>query len=1021
MVQCSNCSKYISLNPSGSPISIHIYDNGQTLVTCSGHGLADGDVIRIYDTTCTHPVEGTYTIDLAANPESEFYIPYVSTVAEECTGYFISLSDDEPDDLYDNPRINCYSYYYLPYGGSGGGGGGGITYCGCVCANCCPTGFIWFYYFIDSQSFTRCISDAWETTVHLCNTGAMDFTGPLAELSPQAFIPDSTCTALIESLLVPPFLVESEIWPVKLIDYENPENLGGISYDPETGITEVTTLEPHFLIPGSPGDDPPSAVSFYRIGPGRMDFIHEWIEETYEDEYGITVTNTVMYITTSKRHQITDPFTTLSGWNNHNYLGALSIGSIIRIDGEYTLVLSTTREACLCPDLITDCCQGGKVRYEDPLFPYTFNVIYTPTSTKFQLANLSEEEREKIENEADTIFGQASANEGLHPNISCNHLVKRYNYWWDTTNWDSERMARESDTLCLYSFIWGDLIPFSDEILDYVCCSEFRRTLSVASYDEADPACCLMPADANFYIEWDESGLVPQYQSGFASLNNTFYTVGPVVAKLQSSAILNHTCEKLPKRLPSETSTAKNFVIEHLGNTTNKTKITISGSEREASVGQYIYIDSTSTDPSISGFFQVTEDVEGFPNSYIIDTGSTFPSGTYSIGSGYGWENINPTGGPCNVYFSAEAINFRQNDARYVSNIFLEIPESRQLCGTINVTIETSGAHLFCDGEQVTISQILVEATPEDLTLPTLPNDQYAIAVISSTMFSVQIFLTECFEVPESNPSDELILANVPIIQRQHEECCTTIVVLDDKNNKTQTVNLEAKYCVSCSTFVPSRWQDPCCPSERITSNCFSYSCEIIECEGSNGTLQIIGCEPEVVGNHVVYYKKNYYEGDSHRGFSEFIACPTPPLAAFRSRITSNELSSLADSVGIIEFAQNDQKLTNKIYMSKNNYKQKKINFNIGEWNNLNQTKKTFLQIKYNINKFKKSSCIFKIQENIKETEFGYEIFVHQIYGKLPPDDAIVSVEFVLPPKTTSSLSKLNKLEILKRIKKRRY
>lgn len=1032
MVQCSNCSKYISLVPTGKPINIHIYDNGQTLVTCpSGHGLDDEDQIRIYDTTCTHPVEGTYTVDLAANPTTEFYIPYAVTVAEECTGYFISLSDEEPDDLYDNPQIKCFSYYYLPDDGGGGGSGGGITYCGCTCANCCPTGFIWFYYFIASQPFSRCVSNVRDTAVHLClGKQEIDLLRYIRDLTPAAF-DDVVCPDEVGSASVGVFEPDNDQWQALIKNYEIPENSGSISYDEEAGIIEITTAEPHFLVPGASGNlDPEDAslVEFVRIGPGIMTFSHEWIEwPGFEDK--------IAEITTGEHH-ILDPLTALFGWFTRTDDKRFeSLGSIVSISGPDKIVVTTTDLACACRDEYNnpiwdpvlekyeDCCSEGKVRYEHRVTQTdAFFVINTPTDKKFQIreSDLTPEDKEGLE-EADCIIGNKINNLSSNGNnINCQHVLARYKYWYDWTKWASERW----DSECLFDFVWGSLIPFGDEILDYLCCSEIERTLSLFDDGSGVDGCCLEPSADNFYNEWNEiepGQLKPKYNGNYAWLNQSFTTVGHVVARITSNVLVSYTCSKLPKMLPSQ----KEFTSDYLGSPSGRIRISLPNNQLQ--VGEYIYVESIGFTPELSGVFQVVELDEENPNRLFIDSDNVYTPG--QSGTGYGSEYVESWGGPCNVAYNAVAKNYLQFlPPRNIARIFCEIPEDRQLCGTVSVIIQTSIPHLFCEGDQVLFSHIFINETPEDLLIPINYDAECEIHVINEFKFSVDLIFEECFEVPEGNPEGELSLGNTPTVLRKYQECCTTIVVLDDKNNKTQFVNLDATYCTSCAEIKVGYWQQACCPDNVTTADCFSNSCEGIPCEGTMGTMNINGCDNEDTldlkgfeEKHTIYYKKNYYEGDTHRGFTEFIACPTPPPAAFRSRTLSQELGILSENNGFIDFYKNEKNQIEKINISKKNYKKKQITFKVNEWNDLDKSNKTFLQIKYNKKAYRKTSCIFKILEKIQETPTHYEFKVSQIFGTIPEDDMIANVEFILPPKTTSTLSKLNKLEILKRIRKRRY
>lgn len=127
--------------------------------------------------------------------------------------------------------------------------------------------------------------------------------------------------------------------------------------------------------------------------------------------------------------------------------------------------------------------------------------------------------------------------------------------------------------------------------------------------------------------------------------------------------------------------------------------------------------------------------------------------------------------------------------------------------------------------------------------------------------------------------------------------------------------------------------------------------------------------------------------------------------------------SDLDKNKGLIQFDNHITKSIKTIYLSKQNYLKEQRTFKFEDWNDLGQTKKTHLKIKYGKNKI---ICIFKITDEIKEFGDFYEIPVKFVYGKLPPDGILINLEFILPSKTTSHLTKINKLEILKRIKRRR-
>lgn len=107
-----------------------------------------------------------------------------------------------------------------------------------------------------------------------------------------------------------------------------------------------------------------------------------------------------------------------------------------------------------------------------------------------------------------------------------------------------------------------------------------------------------------------------------------------------------------------------------------------------------------------------------------------------------------------------------------------------------------------------------------------------------------------------------------------------------------------------------------------------------------------------------------------------------------------------------------------KIYLNKLNLLHKDIYQSMQKLENLNGKSKMFIKIRQgnNLNSF----CAFKIIGDIKITDNIYEVPSELIYGKMPEENQILVLDFVLPPKTTSHLSKINKLEILKRIKKRR-
>lgn len=1025
MVQCSNCSKYISLTPTGKPISINIYDNGQTLVTCSGHGLADGNQIKIYDTTCTHPVEGTYVIDLAANPESEFYIPYESTVAEQCTGYFISLSDDEPDDLYDNPQAQCYSYYYLPDDGGGGGSGGGITYCGCTCANCCPTEFIWYYQLIDSISFTRCVSEAWETTVHLCEGRyEIDFVDGLQGLPPEAF--GSTCAAEEGLVSIPTFPV-LHYWRVEV---------SNVSHDLANGITTITS-DTHFLGPGSdePATEPQDVVVFYKRKSVEILTVST---ATYDGDV-------YLKITTSADHELDsgEEGTALNGFIKNAFNPTLwpdkySLGSVLQIIDETNLVISISADAIPSGNVLSEL--QGKLRYEIGLQTEgvggdnQHEILSTPTDKIFKIAMPDTPEKRAEMSRANSFDAVVVENlPGIgNQQKSCAHVKARYKTWReDLLNTYEEGGLAVSE--CLFDLYFNEndgLVPNVDSIVNYLCCSEFVRKLKIFAQEGEEQGCCLMINNESFFgPEWVYEGNSQKYQGSYAWLEKEFTTIGQVIPRIESEGIVTNTCEKLPKRLPNEAYGGTIFGIEYL-NTINKTKINILN--HGLSNGSYIYIKSTDPPPGLQGFYQIELIEPEDENAFYINTeGYTSPSG-----SGYGWTGITPSGGPCDVGFPAEAYEYKHVDFKPIANIVYEILEDEDPCENLfTAVIETVGPHLLCSGELVRFTPIILNTDPPT-TIPINYEIEYLVTVVTPFKFSVQFKFEKtnpedpCFELPEGTFSYSLESE----VYRWYTKCCTNLIVLDEKGNQTYITNLDTEFCTSCAKYVIGSWKQTCCHDNRTTGDCFSVSCEdgggnLIDCTGSIGTLNNMpecSCEPGICNinykeSHTVYYKKNYYEGDTHRGFTEFIACPTPPPAAFRSRTLSQELGILSENNGFIDFYKNEKNQIEKINISKKNYKKKQIIFKINEWNDLDKSNKTYLQIKYNKKAYRKTSCIFKILEKIQETPTHYEFKVSQIFGIIPEDNMIANVEFILPPKTTSTLSKLNKLEILKRIRKRKY
>jgi hypothetical protein len=244
------------------------------------------------------------------------------------------------------------------------------------------------------------------------------------------------------------------------------------------------------------------------------------------------------------------------------------------------------------------------------------------------------------------------------------------------------------------------------------------------------------------------------------------------------------------------------------------------------------------------------------------------------------------------------------------------------------------------------------------------------------------------------------------------DTCCSQIVVSKSSSGSPNvlTASLDVP---NCDDIFLGAFQAGC--GEGAGSDqCLTLLCSdpTTTCDTSLTAMQSVTfntIEEEIIENGITYIN---------------ICSPEPTPAYWSGTLRQDENQQISvlqnqekKSNGLVYFNNQMTRSIDKIYLSKQNYLNEKRNFKFEDWNGLGQTKKTHLKIKYGKNKI---ICIFKITDEIREFDDFYEIPVKFVYGKLPPDGILINLEFILPSKTTSHLTKINKLEILKRIKRRR-
>lgn len=301
--------------------------------------------------------------------------------------------------------------------------------------------------------------------------------------------------------------------------------------------------------------------------------------------------------------------------------------------------------------------------------------------------------------------------------------------------------------------------------------------------------------------------------------------------------------------------------------------------------------------------------------------------------------------------------------------------------GNLNVTVETT----------------ILEDHATCLYLPTISTAPKTSAGPCNIGFAITY--SDKAYIPESEIFDVV------------ENCCSQIVVSKSSTGSPNvfTANIQVPNCdlinlgafqVGCGTGVGS-------------DECLTLACSdpTTTCDINLAAMQSVNfntIEEEIIENEITYIN----------------ICSPEPIPAYWSgtlkRQDSQEINILQHqekkSNGLIYFNNQITKSIDRVYLSKQNYLKEKRSFKFEDWNGLGQTKKTHLKIKYGKNRI---ICIFKITDEIKEFDDFYEIPVKFVYGKLPPDGILINLEFILPPKTTSHLTNINKLEILKRIKRR--